>query len=488
MTLFKKYLDFSGLEHKSYQYEGVRWCLQNELRSDGIIKGGFIADEMGLGKTILMIGTFVAHFVPKTLIVVPLVLLEQWSTQIYKTTGHKAIIYHGEKRWNLDLSKAIIVITTYDMIADLSIKKKMNKEKSTSSLLHKIHWDRVVFDEGHHLRNHKTLKYSGALKLKAGIRWLVSGTPVQNKKKDFYNLCAIFGINNVDANYETIARDFVLKRTKKQVGIDIGDVCLNRELVHWKNKKELELSKEIHSCLSFSKLSTTSGAGLGLGLMVRLFGEEVLFNHLVMMIKARQCCILPRLINKKVTSSSGLDDLNLDDLNLDEGLCATSKIDCVVHKILQNKSNGNGKLVFCHFKEEMDVIKKRLLDGGITRVECFDGRVPFNKRKEILNSGSEVLILQIQTGCEGLNLQENYSEIYFVSPHWNPAVEDQAVARCHRLGQKKQVKVYKFEMSSFLDDEDGSDSAEEVESTFSLDGYVNNVQNKKRMVANEVFA
>ena len=136
----------------------------------------------------------------------------------------------------------------------------------------------------------------------------------------------------------------------------------------------------------------------------------------------------------------------------------------------------------------MDVIKKRLLDGGITRVECFDGRVPFNKRKEILNSGSEVLILQIQTGCEGLNLQENYSEIYFVSPHWNPAVEDQAVARCHRLGQKKQVKVYKFEMSSFLDDEDGSDSAEEVESTFSLDGYVNNVQNKKRMVANEVFA
>jgi SNF2 family DNA or RNA helicase len=300
-------------------------------------------------------------------------------------------------------------------------------------------------------------------------------------------LCAIIGINNVDANYETIARDFVLKRTKKQVGIDIGDVCLNRELVHWKNKKELELSKEIHSCLSFSKLST-SGAGLGLGLMVRLFGEDVLFNHLVMMIKARQCCILPRLINKKVTSSSGLDDLNLDDLNLDEGLCATSKIDCVVHKILQNKSNGNGKLVFCHFKEEMDVIKKRLLDGGITHVECFDGRVPFNKRKEILNSGSEVLILQIQTGCEGLNLQENYSEIYFVSPHWNPAVEDQAVARCHRLGQKKQVKVYKFEMSSFLDDEDGSDSAEEVESTFSLDGYVNNVQNKKRMVANEVFA
>jgi SNF2 family DNA or RNA helicase len=146
--------------------------------------------------------------------------------------------------------------------------------------------------------------------------------------------------------------------------------------------------------------------------------------------------------------------------------------------------NGNGKLVFCHFKEEMDVIKQRLLDGGMTRVECFDGRVRFNKRKEILASGSEVLILQIQTGCEGLNLQEHYSEIYFVSPHWNPAVEDQAVARCHRIGQKKQVEVYKFEMASFLLDDDGEEEA----GGFSSDSYVKNVQNKKRVVANQVLS
>ena len=55
--------------------------------------------------------------------------------------------------------------------------------------------------------------------------------------------------------------------------------------------------------------------------------------------------------------------------------------------------------------------------------------------------------MQIQTGCEGLNLQDNFSEIYFTSPHWNPCVEDQAIARCHRIGQKKTVYVFKFEMS-----------------------------------------
>ena len=75
------------------------------------------------------------------------------------------------------------------------------------------------------------------------------------------------------------------------------------------------------------------------------------------------------------------------------------------------------------------------------------------KRKEILNSGKySVLLLQIQTGCEGLNLQEHYNEIYFVSPHWNPAIEDQAVARCHRIGQKKQVDVFRFEMEAFFEE------------------------------------
>jgi hypothetical protein len=78
-----------------------------------------------------------------------------------------------------------------------------------------------------------------------------------------------------------------------------------------------------------------------------------------------------------------------------------------------------------------------------------------------------------------LNLQENYSEIYFVSPHWNPAVEDQAVARCHRIGQTKPVYVRRFEMSSFVKDE-----GQEVD-TVSIDKYVHAVQDCKRFVARE---
>jgi SNF2 family DNA or RNA helicase len=463
LLIFKKYLDRTKMEHKQYQYDGVEWCLNNELGSLPVCnvrgRGGIVADEMGLGKTIMMIGLCCANIMPKTLIVLPPILIEQWYLQIYRTTGHRALIYYGEDKKHttlekLNSDKVSIVITSY---AHISVSKKQMKA-GLFSLLHQVKWNRIIFDEAHHLRNSNTRGYIGAKMLRSDIRWLVSGTPVQNNKKDFYNLCSLLGLpasfyTNID-NLIKYAGSFILKRTKKKVGIEMPDVVVNKEIVKWKNNMEMALAQDIHAGLEFSNVTDKSGGR---------FDDH---HKLVLMMKAKQSCILPSLILKKLDGFNPYKDAT----------GSTSKLDSVIENILQNKDNGNGKLIFCQFREEIDEIAKRLREGGIANVVTMDGRTTNAKRKKILENKNDAIILQIQTGCEGLNLQENYNEVYFISPHWNPAVEDQAVARCHRIGQLKPVFVKRFEMCKFDDLE---------KDTVTIDKYVNHVQENKRNIANQ---
>ena len=451
MQTYLEYLKFSGLTYSQYQYDAVKWMVEKEtqVRADC---GGILADEMGLGKTIMMIGTFVSNILPKTLIVVPLILIEQWKQQILKTTGHCVIVYHGPDKPDITFiansdviplkCKRVIVVTTYHTLI-------------RSPILHQIQWNRIVFDEAHHLRNRNTQVFHVAYSLKSDIRWLITGTPIQNSHKDLIHLCQVARIH-----FDLVSL-YMLKRTKKEVGISMPDLTENIEMIPWiPDTREHTLGVKLHRLWH----DDASGSDCKLSRILR----------------AKQVCILPKMVPTEevvevpVELEEPLEEPQQEvESIVNEAVVESesSKIDRAIHIILERKMNGNQKIVFCHFHAEIDIIMVRLINEGIT-VGVLDGR-----RKCSVSDvdENEVLIIQIQTGCEGLNLQR-FNEIYFIGPHWNPAVEDQAIARCHRIGQLKPVVVYRFIMENLGD-----------ESLQSLDMYIREVQERKRNLVRDMF-
>ena len=406
LARFNRFVEFSKIDKKSYQEEGIKWCVDKEINPKDGVRGGFICDEMGLGKTIMMLAVIVVNFVPRTLIVLPNALMEQWRNEIRNKLGHSAIIYHGNKKKSISLQKlntSLIVITTYGTL-------------STDTDLHKVRWSRVIFDEAHNIKNKNTKRFSSCFQLKMSICWLVTGTPLQNSLTDFRSLATLLRINHKENEY--ICNHYVLKRTKKDVGLELKPIVTSNVVIPFAPKEKKVLDKMDYT------------------------------SALVRFLRERQLCIFPPMIKYSNIGSS--------------------KMDIVVRKIVEN-NNNNGKLVFCHFRKEMDELKRRLEMFGIEKIHIYDGRVNMNQRNKILKEKNNVLILQIKTCCEGLNLQEHYSEVYFVSPHWNPSVENQAIARCHRYGQQKEVQVFRFYMEK------------------SIEQYILAVQEKKNLIVNKLF-
>jgi SNF2 family DNA or RNA helicase len=462
MERFRWFIQKADIQYKEHQYEGVQWCLQNEL-GKGKVRGGIIADEMGLGKTITAIGLMITNFMTKTLIVLPNVLIEQWVAEIHRTTGHRPLVFYGGEKKTItleQLSSVPIVITSYSHISVSALKV----DDPPKSMLHMVQWNRVIFDEAHHLRN-KNARYWGAKVLASPIKWLITGTPIQNKRRDFYNLCSVVGMPasyyTEPDNLDELLSTYVLRRTKSQVGVNLPNVELGCKTVDWATEDERVLSEDIHNAIRYADS----------------------IERLKLIIKARQTCILPALLKKSMQDMVHNNIIPKSDSHVG-ALLSSSKLDAVLITLLSRRENGNGKLIFCHFREEIDTIVSRLKENGVTSVATFDGRTSLNKRAKILREKVEYLILQIQTGCEGLNLQKDFNEVYFVSPNWNPAVEEQAIARCHRIGQLKPVHVFRFQMITYQQEDI---LTEDCLASPSLDQYIQNVQILKREIIEEHF-
>ena len=472
-----KYTEFckkNNILIKSHQIEGVIWCLQRELSLDLLSplreeegkenkrRGGVLADEMGMGKTIQMIGVFMLNPVKKTLLIVPPILVNQWSAEIRKFTGHVSTIYYGKDRKKIDLldPKVMVVITSYEtVVRDISSFKE-------------VAWNRVVCDEAHHLRNTKTRIYVAVrevLSSNQSILWLITGTPMHHSPKDLYSLYFLFGYSVSELSAEKdqkgleILRSRFLQRRHQET--DLPKKTEHTIMIEWTEGEERDLAKDIHQTIPF--------LGFSLGEEEKeSFWEKKKRPLLVSMIRAKQTCILSKMTEKSYLSDSPKGKGVVKDVVKDEDQdeeqtipflatfdqSTTTKLQEIIRMLNSRRENGNGKVIFCHYQLEMAYLLEKLeLDKTDWRTPCTPWtpwigtwhdyqKIENNK---ILGS-SPILILQIQSGCEGLNLQAHFSEVYLVSPDWNPTLEEQAIARCWRIGQKKPVEVFRFSMN-FVD-------------------------------------
>ena len=464
---FQNFLSRSGLESKPFQAECFDWCLAHEQATPvppATKKGGILALEMGLGKTIIMLALMSCNLKHHTLIVLPRSLLDQWEKVILKNLGHQPLVYHGSRPKSLQLTLAEIharpiVLTTYGQMSMPSLKQIMKGRKK--SLLHEINWNRVIYDEGHHVSHQNTNEYKGAYALKAGICWIVTGTPIQNTEKELYNLYSLFGLPNQVSYYNTAevyadaAKQLIFHMTKTAAAIRIPELHEHTQKIEWANEAERQFAAHVHSLTTFCHVPKAAPA---------FYIQSTEAPHILQlkyMNRARQTCIYPALLRSTISEYEKLAEHSAVDK--EQLYLAESKITAVVKTLLERKSNGCGKIVFCHYYGEIDVLAKRIQqqDPSI-RIAKFDGRVSNGKREAILSQPVDILLAQIKMCREGLNLQAHYSEVYFPSPHFNPATEQQAIARCWRIGQEKPVHVFRYEM-----DEPTMKAADEVASAAS---------------------
>lgn len=402
----------NGFTLRDYQREGLDWMLSKEKRAveegdgGGATRGkygGILADEMGLGKTIQMISLVLAD--PEcgaTLIVVPTSLMTQWKSEIQKFTGGEMrveIAHNSDPNGlRIELMRTKVYITSYGTVA------RNVRVFSDASLT----WGRVILDEAHMIRNSRNKTTVALMTVKAHNRWCISGTPIQNGAKDMITLLEFIGFARKDAKkrLKEIVGERMLLRTKASTGIELP--AIKRETV------EIKMSESEFRVYDFV--------------------DEHIEFQLVRQLKKRQATILKRMVSEFY--SGEYDDIedddwiekNIDNFRLDKTLEIARKVENAV--------------IFADFRAEMAYLTTGLEAQG-ARVGLIHGGIPIAERKALLDNQKDYdfVIIQIYAGGTGLNLQR-FNNVIINSPHWNPFIEEQAIARVHRIGQERDVNIY----------------------------------------------
>jgi len=416
---------------RPYQLAGFHWLIF--LNEAGW--GGILADDMGLGKTVQTL-TFFQHYKNshknvKYLVVCPTTLMYNWENEIKKFTPQLThVIHHGPKR-NINpgaYDGFDIIITTYGtMRSDIKAFKE-------------IPFDYVVLDESQSIKNPQSQVAKASLLLNSKNRLALSGTPVQNNTFDLYAQMNFlnpgmlgsreffmsefatpidkFREDEVKLQLRKLTHPFLLRRTKEQVAKDLPEKT--ETILYCEMGPEQRKIYDSYRNIYRSQI---------LGMIEEKGIERSQLHILQGLTKLRQICDSPAIMNEEERFHNY--SIKLDELS---------------REITENV--GDHKvLVFSQFLGMLALIRKKLEEDNISYV-YFDGSSTSREREEAINEFQNnhecrVFLISLKAGGIGLNLTAA-DYVYIVDPWWNPAVEQQAIDRTHRIGQTKNIFAYRL--------------------------------------------
>lgn len=416
---------------RDYQLAGFEWlCLLDELQW-----GACLADDMGLGKTLQVI-CFLQHACLQKkdethLVVCPTSLLYNWENELKKfAPGLSYFIYYKNNR-NFDpdtFRKHNIVLTTYGCI------------RSDIDLLEQFNFGYIVCDESHYIKNPAALLSKALVRLQSRNRIALSGTPVQNNTFDLYTQMNFInpgllgnreffktefsqpidklGDKEKSAQLKKIIYPFMLRRTKEQVAKDLP---AKTEITLWceMEDEQKKIYDTIKNYYRQSLLQRIEKSGVGKNAVYILEG----------LTRLRQVCNAPQLI-KDYTGSS----------------CTPVKLELLLNELEEN--TGHHKvIVFSQFTGMLQLIGDALEKDNMPYL-YLDGSIKAEQRQTLVQQfqttdETRIFLVSLKAGGVGLTLTAA-DYVYLVDPWWNPAAEQQAIDRTHRIGQQQKVFAYKM--------------------------------------------
>ena len=399
---------------REYQRQGVDWlCL---LRDAGI--GALLADDMGLGKTLQTICAMQG----RTLVVAPTSTLHNWSAELARFRPGLAVhVYHGIRR--LAPPADGVTLTSYALL-------RLDHE-----LLAQEQWDTLVLDEAQTIKDPTTATAVAAFALQARWRVALSGTPVENRLLELWSLAHFCNPGLLGGRKEFVAR--YARR------IELGHALVASELQarlrpFLLRRRKAEVAPELpprtdivlRCILDPDERAVYDGLRLATHaqVMERLAAGGTVIEALELLLRLRQAACHPALVPGQTAIRS-------------------SKVDLLLAQLQEIASEGHRALVFSQWTGLLDLVQAQL-DADVDALKYLrldgstDDRAGVVARFQA-DDGPPVMLVSLRAGGTGLNLTAA-DHVYLLDPWWNPAVEDQAADRTHRIGQQRPVFVHRL--------------------------------------------